>query len=187
MDRIPYDRVKIDQGLVRGAIKRPARALEYIYHLTLLAQGFGVPVTVEGLEDNGMIEAAAILGADYGQGYGIARPMPASDLTAWAQTWSMPIDPERPHTALGALAAFLLWDYKLGLLTDWPDLRAKFVKEPWLMHRYLEHAGEPCMELAGMLERIQILGLRGHGSAEYKQARKDFVDRLAAVWRTEKN
>lgn len=187
MDRIPYDRVKIDQALVRGAIKRPTRALEYIYHLTRLAQAFGVPVTVEGLEDNGMIEAAAILGADQGQGYGIARPMPASELTAWAQGWSMPIDARHPRTPLGALAAFLLWDYKLGNLTDWPDVRAKFVQEPWLVHSYLERAAQPGLELAEIFERTRILALDGRRSPEYKQARHEFAQRLAALWRAQKS
>ena len=114
MDRVPCDRVKIDQGLVRGALKRPVRALEFIYHLTLLAQDFGTPVTVEGLEDEGLIEAAAILGADHGQGYGIARPMPAEDLMPWRLNWTFTVDPEQPRTALGALAGYLLWDHKLG-------------------------------------------------------------------------
>jgi len=52
MDRVPAI-VKIDQRLVRGALNRPVRAREFIDHLTLLAQGFGAPVTVEGLEDIG--------------------------------------------------------------------------------------------------------------------------------------
>ena len=187
MDRVPADRVKIDQGLVRGALKRPVRALEFIHHLTLLSQGFGAPVTVEGLEDAGLIEAAAILGADCGQGYGIARPMPPVDLLPWTRSWTYPIQPASPRTALGALAGYLLWDYKLATLTDWPELAANFIKEPWLVHKYLERGSCPDPELPAMLERTQILALHGQRSPKYKQMRKELIERLGEIWLHERS
>lgn len=182
MDRVPCDHVKIDQALVRGTLQRPVRALEFIYHLTLLAQGFGAQVTVEGLEDAGLIEAATILGADHGQGYGIARPMAAKDLPAWRQEWNLPVDPEHPRTALGALAGYLLWDHKLALLSDWPELVANFIKEPWHVHRYLEHRGRPDPDFTAMLERTQILALQGQRSAKYRQMRGELIERLGQIW-----
>lgn len=187
MDRVACDRIKIDQGLVRGALKRPVRALEFIYHLTLLAQGFGSPVTVEGLEDRGLIEAASILGADYGQGYGIARPMSTEDLVSWSGSWSFPIDPEQPRTALGALAGYLLWDHRLGTLSDWPEIAATFIKEPWLVHRYLASTGNSDAELSMMVERTQIVALHGHQSPRYAQMRKELIERLAEVWLAERS
>jgi hypothetical protein len=48
-----------------------------------MGRDFERDVVVEGLEDAGMIEAAALLGAGFGQGYGLARPMPPEDLAAW--------------------------------------------------------------------------------------------------------
>jgi EAL domain-containing protein (putative c-di-GMP-specific phosphodiesterase class I) len=186
MDRVACDRVKIDQGLVRGALKRPVRALEFIYHLTLLAQGFGAPVIVEGLEDIGLMEAAAILGADYGQGYGISRPMRTQDVMTWSGTWTSPIDPEHPRTALGALAGYLLWDHKLGMLSDWPELAANFIKEPWLVHRYLDHGLNADPELPSMLERTQILALHGKRSPKYAQMRKELIERLGENWLKER-
>ncbi len=186
MDRVPCDRVKIDQGLVRGTLKRPVRALEFIYHLTLLAQGFGTPVTVEGLEDIGLIEAAAILGADYGQGYGISKPMRTQDVMTWSQAWSFPIDAEHPRTALGALAGYLLWDHKLGMLSDWPELAANFIKEPWLVHRYLDRGVNADPELPSMLERTQILALHGTRSAKYVKMRREIIERLGENWLKER-
>ena len=186
MDRVPCDRVKIDQGLVRGTLKRPVRALEFIYHLTLLAQGFGAPVTVEGLEDIGLIEAAAILGADHGQGYGISKPMRAQDVMTWSQTWAFPIDAEHPRTALGALAGYLLWDHKLGMLSDWPELAANFIKEPWLVHRYLDHGLNTDPELPSMLERTQILALHGKRSPKYAKMRQELIERLGENWLKER-
>lgn len=186
MDRLPSDRVKIDQALVRGTLNRPVRALEFIYHLTLLAQGFGTVVTVEGLEDEGLIEAATILGADHGQGYGIARPMPTQEVMPWSESWTFPIDPEQPRTALGALAGYLLWDHKLGLLADWPQFAEQFIKEPWLVHRYLNRTGNSDTELSTMLESTQIVALKGQRSARYKVMRKDLIERLGAIWLDER-
>jgi len=186
MDRVPCDRVKIDQALVRSTLNRPVRALEFIYHLTLLAQDFGIPVTVEGLEDDGLIEAAVILGADHGQGYGIARPMPAQDVMSWNRAWTLPVNPERPRTALGALAGYLLWDHKLGLLTDWPDLAANFIKKPSLVHNYLDRHEKSDPNLPAMLERTQIVALQGHRSRQYAHMRKELIERLGEIWLKER-
>ncbi len=187
MDSVPCDRVKIDQALVRSALNRPVRALEFIYHLTLLAHDFGVPVTVEGLEDDGLIEAAAILGVDYGQGYGIARPMPAQNVVAWNHAWSFSIDAERPRTALGALAGYLLWDRKLGMLADWPDHAATFIQEPGLVHRYLDRDGKSDPELSLMLQRTQIAALQGQKSLKYAQMRRELIEKLGTVWLRERS
>jgi len=62
LDTLPFDEVKIDQGLVRSSLHDPKRALDFILHLTRLAHAFSVPVTVEGLENEGVIEAAATWG-----------------------------------------------------------------------------------------------------------------------------
>ncbi|MDE3199895.1 MAG: EAL domain-containing protein [Acidobacteriota bacterium] len=186
MDRVACDQVKIDQALVRGTLQRPLRALEFIYHLTLLAQGFGAEVVVEGLEDQGLIEAAAILGADLGQGFGIARPMPAKDLLGWSRQWKFPVDAEHPSTALGALAGFLLWDHKLKNVSDWPEMAVNFVKEPWLVHRYIERNARTDSELASALERTQILALQGHRNTKYRQMRDELIELLVRIWLEER-
>lgn len=107
MDRYPFDAVKIDQALVRGALRNPQRALEFIFYLTRLAHALQTPVTVEGLEDLGLLEAATILGADRGQGFAIAEPMPARDVHAWHAAYVHPVDPLAPQTTLGGMAARL--------------------------------------------------------------------------------
>ncbi len=82
--QLPFELVKIDQGLVRGAHHDPLTVIELIAHLTDLAQALDRVVVVEGLECRGLIEAATILGADFGQGYAIAKPMSVEELIAWA-------------------------------------------------------------------------------------------------------
>jgi EAL domain-containing protein (putative c-di-GMP-specific phosphodiesterase class I) len=182
MDRVPFNGVKIDQALVRRAVNNPYRALEFIYHLVMLANDVGIPVTVEGLEDDAMIEAAAILGADFGQGYGIARPMPPENLMAWNQNWSLHADRGQPCTALGALAGYLLWDRKLGLLAEWPGLVRKFIEQPCLVWRYLDREETSDPELATLLERNHFVALLGGRNQEYARTRQQIIDRLSEAW-----
>jgi len=118
MGQYSFDEVKIDQGLVRGVLHKPQRALEFILYLTRLAHAFHTNVVVEGLEHPGMMEAAAILGADHGQGYGIARPMAAGEVPAWYGSYRYPVDPQNPQTALGAMAGYLLWDMQAAVMAD---------------------------------------------------------------------
>jgi predicted signal transduction protein with EAL and GGDEF domain len=69
-----------------------------------LAQSLGLWVVVEGLETPDLVEAAMLLGADAGQGYALARPMPAAQLADWVRNFRYPLDPRHPTTALGRLA-----------------------------------------------------------------------------------
>jgi EAL domain-containing protein (putative c-di-GMP-specific phosphodiesterase class I) len=110
LDQYPFDAVKVDQELVSGSLRNPQRALEFILYLTRLAHALETPVTVEGLENFGILEAAAILGADCGQGHAIAPPMAASSLRAWYKNYNYPVNALAPRTALGAMAGYLLWD-----------------------------------------------------------------------------
>src|SRR3546814_1457066 len=64
----PFDRVKIDQGIVRRVADDPLRSLQFIRQLIRLGHDLELEVVVEGLETPGLIEAALILGADFGQG-----------------------------------------------------------------------------------------------------------------------
>ncbi len=110
LDQYPFDAVKVDQELVSGALRNPQRALEFILYLTRLAHALETPVTVEGLENVGILEAAAVLGADCGQGHAIAMPMPVAQLRDWHRTYVYPVNPHEPRTALGVMAGYLLWD-----------------------------------------------------------------------------
>lgn len=137
LDQYSFDEVKIDQGLVRGVLHNPKRAVEFILYLTRLAHAFDIPVTVEGLENDGMIEAAAILGADRGQGYGIASPMPIDELPAWHSNYRYSIQPAKPKTAIGALAGYLLWDMQLAAISDRPELISEFVGAKSIVEEFI--------------------------------------------------
>ncbi len=139
MEQYSFDEVKIDQGLVRSALHKPLKALEFILHLTRLAHGFDTVVVVEGLENLGMIEAAAILGADFGQGYGIARPMPGSEVVRWTENYKYPADPLNPKTALGALAAYVLLDMEMSVMSKSWDAQKSQPVANGVIERFLAH------------------------------------------------
>ncbi len=80
---LPFDMVKIDQGLVRGISAQDERSIKLVEALVQLALRLEIAVTVEGLETPELIDMALRCGAGFGQGYGIARPMPADRVPAW--------------------------------------------------------------------------------------------------------
>ena len=101
---LPVEDLKIDQRLLRRLRSDPVRTLALIAAIIQMSQAFGRNVVVEGLEDLGMVEAVALLGAPYGQGHGLARPMPAEDIATWRRTFRPPLTPGTLHSHLGALA-----------------------------------------------------------------------------------
>lgn len=183
LDQFSFDAVKIDQGLVRSASKTPQSSLDFIYYLTRLAHCFGMQVTVEGLEDLGLIEAATILGADCGQGYGVARPMPASDLEDWINGWSYRVNATSPRTALGALAGYLLWDQQLSALEGWPDLIEDFVRTPCVVSRYFQNSEPNNTALRVILEHNHACALRGGNGMMYRRTKAKLIEMLATRWR----
>jgi EAL domain-containing protein (putative c-di-GMP-specific phosphodiesterase class I) len=52
-----------------------------------LAKSFNRDVIAEGVETIDHGTALIKLGCDLAQGYGIARPMPADQIAAWAVSW----------------------------------------------------------------------------------------------------
>ena len=143
LERFGFHEVKIDQELVR-AVGDPKNALDLIQHLTRLSHDLGIEVVVEGLESAALIEAAAIMGADYGQGYGIARPMEADQVVAWFENFSWSVNFAAPRTVLGALAALRRWSRQVLDLGDYSELIGSSL---------------PLSELKGYLRRFPELGL----------------------------
>ncbi|MDA8363866.1 MAG: EAL domain-containing protein [Gammaproteobacteria bacterium] len=108
---LPFDIVKVDQALIRDIATDPVKTLSLVRTIVQIGHDFDREVVVEGAEDLAVIEAASILGARLGQGYGIAHPMPAEEVLPWtrARTWQG-VDTRTIHTYLGALAYH--WAYR---------------------------------------------------------------------------
>ncbi len=109
-----FDDVKIDRGLVRGSERAPGAALHFIRPISSIAHSLGLTVVIEGLEDDGLIEVAVQLGVDQGQGFGIARPMPAEEVLGWVRDYRLDIDPARPAPRPGR------WPRTSPGSTAWP-------------------------------------------------------------------
>ncbi len=104
LSRLPFDVIKIDQGLLGAVRSNPAQVIGLIGSLIQMARDFNREVIVEGLEDDALIEAVAALGATLGQGYGLCRPMSLPQATAWLHGYRPRPATGDIRTAIGALA-----------------------------------------------------------------------------------
>ncbi len=86
LKRLPADELKIDQSFVRDMLDDP-ESLTILKGVLGLAEAFRRRVIAEGVEtvDHGLMLLQ--LGCDCAQGFGIAMPMPATDLQGWAAEW----------------------------------------------------------------------------------------------------
>ncbi len=101
---LPFGTVKIDQGLVREIARDPERVIDFISGLVRLAKSLKLRVIVEGLESAELVEVASLLGADEGQGYALAMPLPAEALADWLANFHWVVPHDNPVTPLGLLA-----------------------------------------------------------------------------------
>lgn len=104
LSMLPFTAVKIDRDMLTGLRTSPLETLSLIATLVQIGRDFDLTVVAEGLEDLGMTEAVAVLGARYGQGYHLARPMPAAEVPGWAADFAARVCVRQVRTALGALA-----------------------------------------------------------------------------------
>jgi diguanylate cyclase (GGDEF)-like protein/PAS domain S-box-containing protein len=86
LKRLPAHLIKIDKSFVRDMLVN-ADDLAIIEGVVGLARAFQRNVIAEGVETIAHGEALIKLGCELGQGYGIARPMLASEIPAWASNW----------------------------------------------------------------------------------------------------
>ena len=86
---LPTHTLKIDQSFVRDMTSDPDD-LAILQGVLDLARVFRRQVVAEGVETETHGLMLLHLGCEAGQGYGIARPMPAADLLPWSQTWRPP-------------------------------------------------------------------------------------------------
>jgi EAL domain-containing protein (putative c-di-GMP-specific phosphodiesterase class I) len=83
---LPVDVIKIDQSFVLNMLD-DANDRAIVESVIFLAQRFAHPVLAEGVETMEHARLLRDMGCNLVQGYGIARPMPATDLPAWVQRW----------------------------------------------------------------------------------------------------
>ncbi|MFT3813362.1 MAG: EAL domain-containing protein [Acidovorax sp.] len=86
---LPLDQLKIDRSFVNG-MGQDTNDRAIVQGVIGLAQSFGCGIVAEGVETAAQGRMLLGMGCRLGQGYGIARPMPAADFPAWAAAWHMP-------------------------------------------------------------------------------------------------
>ena len=84
--RLPASMIKIDQSFVRDMLI-DAEDLAIVEGVIALAKSFKRDVIAEGVETIEHGTALLQLGCELAQGYGIAKPMPASDVPTWINDW----------------------------------------------------------------------------------------------------
>ncbi|MFZ6757726.1 EAL domain-containing protein [Undibacterium sp. Ji50W] len=89
LKRLPANTLKIDQSFVRDMLE-DKDDLAVISAVIGLARAFNREVIAEGVESAEHGVALMRLGCMLAQGYGVARPMPALQVSDWAKNYIMP-------------------------------------------------------------------------------------------------
>jgi len=82
LKRFPFDALKIDRCFVHD-IPRDADDMTITRAVISMAQSLGLKVIAEGVETAEQLAFLAEHGCDQVQGFYLARPMPADEMTAW--------------------------------------------------------------------------------------------------------
>jgi diguanylate cyclase (GGDEF)-like protein len=89
LNRVYFDRLKIDRALVQASGQASDRAA-VTGSIILMAHRLGLQVVAEGIETAEQIRLLAEQDCDLVQGYHIARPMPLADLLRWPCSRAQP-------------------------------------------------------------------------------------------------
>ena len=82
--RLPVQELKIDRSFVQRMVVDP-RDRAIVRSVVDLAEGLGMRVVAEGVEDRATWDALVELGCDVAQGWYVCRPQPADAVTRWLQ------------------------------------------------------------------------------------------------------
>jgi diguanylate cyclase (GGDEF)-like protein len=82
LKQLPVDVLKIDQSFVQN-VGTNDEDLTIVRSTIDLAHSLGIVVVAEGVESEHVLERLRELGCDLAQGYCVAHPAPAAEVTAW--------------------------------------------------------------------------------------------------------
>ncbi len=173
LSSMSFDAIKIDQNLPRQLEASPLPNTTLFGTLIQLVRALGKSTIVEGLETVAHLEAAAVLGAQFGQGYALARPMPQSAVKPWVDGFRLPIATGAIalRTDLGALA--YQWQYTEvgGGLHPLPIAQCP-------LHGFLLAQGLGDSEAARWHAQVHGRGFEAHQAS--RQLARWLADRVAA-------
>jgi diguanylate cyclase (GGDEF)-like protein/PAS domain S-box-containing protein len=84
LQRVPFDKIKVDQSFVRGASDPDSRNAALIRAMVGLASDLKMQTTAEGVETPEELQLVRDLGCSLVQGYIFGKPMPAEEATELA-------------------------------------------------------------------------------------------------------
>lgn len=86
LKKLPIDELKIDKSFVLNVAKDKSDVT--IVKSTIdLGHNLNLKVVAEGIENQEAWNLLASMGCDFGQGYFMSRPMPASEFSQWLDKW----------------------------------------------------------------------------------------------------
>ncbi len=88
---IPFDELKVDQGFVHGAADNDTLRAICCASLSLARQ-MGMKTVAEGVESQADWDFLRSTSCDLAQGYFIAKPMPAGEISGWVSAWEANIE-----------------------------------------------------------------------------------------------
>ena len=86
LKRLPVDQIKLDRSFVNDMVIDPDD-LTILDGVISLATAFDLQVIAEGVESTEHGCMLLQLGCEFGQGYGIAKPMPGEQVRSWVESW----------------------------------------------------------------------------------------------------
>tara|TARA_R110002124_G_scaffold657_11_gene3123 strand:+ start:22148 stop:23929 length:1782 start_codon:yes stop_codon:yes gene_type:complete len=87
--QLPIDGLKIDRLFTKNILIND-EDLCIVRIVAQLSEIFGLRIVAEGIENSEQAKVLRDLNCEYGQGFGIAPPMPAAEALAWAQGKTSP-------------------------------------------------------------------------------------------------
>lgn len=90
LKRLPVDMIKIDQAFVRDMLE-DADDRSILQGIVGLAEAFNRQVIAEGVETDAHAQLLIEMGCSLGQGYAIAKPMPAEEVLPWLASYSQTV------------------------------------------------------------------------------------------------
>ena len=87
LKRLPVNELKIDKSFVMN-IEHDQDDVTIVRSTIELGHNLGLKVVAEGIENKNTWNILKAMGCDYGQGFFMAKPMPANKLLDWSLQWS---------------------------------------------------------------------------------------------------
>ncbi len=124
---LPFVQIKLDRSIIQRLWSRPLSTLAIVDGMVQVGHEAGRSVVFEGVERLELLEVAEILGADYAQGYAIARPMPAIEIEPWVNRFSERVDRSILGTPVSSILGAIAYVWRevhwhgSDAVLDWRD------------------------------------------------------------------